>query len=417
MTESPQAPYVLFLGAHPAISASEAWGVLMRHSLDPTLLAVSRRFLIVTTSAPISAELFAQIGGLDRIGTIVQESAKPIAPEEAASHLSPPPKGKMAIGVSWLGLPSDFGIPFARELKKVVKAAGGRMNFITPKKGSQINAAQILFNALLENPNAELTIMQHEGTHYLVKTVHAQDIQAYERRDTSRPARDARVGMLPPKLAQMMLNIAIAQVPEEAPLTIADPFCGLGTVLQEGWLMGHQMIGSDDVNRMTQASAANMTYLASEFPVRRNLKPKITEHDAGEPWPEAMHNTLQAVVTEPYLGPPQSSLPSPEEAEDYGDKLSRLYHRTFVALRDVLTKDGVVLFLLPAFRVDHGDKGFTFLPESFLDEIAAVGYRRLHLVPEELQQEIAGTERGTLLYARPDAIVGRELTLWQRTND
>jgi len=415
MTELPQAPYVLFLGSHPAISASEVWGVLNRAKLAPELIAIDHRYLILNTNAPISSELFATIGGTDRIGTVLLESESSITIEQAASYLSPPLSGKMTIGISSFGLAKDFGLSFSKDLKKHVKSAGGRMNFVSPKKGMQINTAQILFNDLLTQPNAELTIIKHEETHYLVHTLLAQDIQAYEKRDTSKPARDARVGMLPPKLAQMMLNLATAHVEHESPLTIGDPFCGLGTLLQEGWLMGHQMIGSDVEDRMVQASEANMSHIEAEFPITHSLRPRISQHDAGDPWPAKNEGFLQAVVTEPYLGPPLSKPPSSEEALEHGAKVARLYLRTFIALRHVLAPSGIVLFLLPAIRTSEG-RDFMFLPPSLLDEIEAIGYRRIQLVPKELQQEIAGTERGTLLYARPDAIVGRELTLWQRND-
>jgi hypothetical protein len=38
-----------------------------------------------------------------------------------------------------------------------------------------------------------------------------QDIDAYAERDFERPMRDAFVGMLPPKLAQIMLNLAVGE--------------------------------------------------------------------------------------------------------------------------------------------------------------------------------------------------------------
>ena len=78
-----------------------------------------------------------------------------------------------------------------------------------------------------------------------------QDIESYTKRDRERPKRDAKVGMLPPKLAQIIINLAAGQLPEEKlqnicdiPLgepiprrllgqTVLDPFCGTGVILQE----------------------------------------------------------------------------------------------------------------------------------------------------------------------------------------
>ena len=47
-------------------------------------------------------------------------------------------------------------------------------------------------------------------TEYLGLTIACQDIDSYARRDTSK-ARDMQVGMLPPKLAQMMINLTRVQ--------------------------------------------------------------------------------------------------------------------------------------------------------------------------------------------------------------
>lgn len=62
---------------------------------------------------------------------------------------------------------------------------------------------------------------------YLAYTLACQDIDSYTRRDTGK-SRDMAVGMMPPKLVQMMLNIAISthtssRVTHQP--TIYDPFC------------------------------------------------------------------------------------------------------------------------------------------------------------------------------------------------
>lgn len=44
---------------------------------------------------------------------------------------------------------------------------------------------------------------------YIGRTLACQDIDAYTKRDTAK-SRDMVTGMMPPKLVQMMINIAIA---------------------------------------------------------------------------------------------------------------------------------------------------------------------------------------------------------------
>ncbi|MFZ1683180.1 MAG: hypothetical protein WAU88_03525, partial [Candidatus Zixiibacteriota bacterium] len=58
----------------------------------------------------------------------------------------------------------------------------------------------------------ELLVVSDGQTAYLAQTVRIQDIDAYAARDQARPHRDAKVGMLPPKLAQIIINLAIGRL-------------------------------------------------------------------------------------------------------------------------------------------------------------------------------------------------------------
>lgn len=63
--------------------------------------------------------------------------------------------------------------------------------------------------------------------------------------------------MLPPKLAQMMINLGRDE--GIIPNKIYDPFCGLGTVLIEALNMGNtQVYGSDMSAKMCSCSEENI---------------------------------------------------------------------------------------------------------------------------------------------------------------
>jgi hypothetical protein len=71
---------------------------------------------------------------------------------------------------------------------------------------------------------------------------------------------DAFVGMLPPKLAQIMLNLATKG---ERGLQIWDPFCGLGTTLIEAFQAGYShLLGSDIADDMVIATQTNTSQFA-----------------------------------------------------------------------------------------------------------------------------------------------------------
>ncbi len=99
-------------------------------------------------------------------------------------------------------------------------------------------------------------------------TIHIQDIDAYAERDLEK-SRDMAVGMLPPKLAQTMINLAIGPTLVNEKIHLYDPFCGLGTVQIESLYMGISQIYASDVSpEMTAATSQSAAqYLARVFGV------------------------------------------------------------------------------------------------------------------------------------------------------
>lgn len=434
--------YLFFLGSNPTLSAVECWTTLQREKLAPCIKAANDRFILFNLARELPAGWLKRLGGTDRIAAVAGRQDHLWEVEELAGKLSPTAK-KFSLGISTLNMGDEYAKSVGLKIKKLFKAKDVRVRFILPQgKSSRLNAAQVIFNQLTSLPNRELTIIKCDEEYLLAETIQVQDIQAYERRDTRRPVRDARVGMLPPKLAQIMLNL----VPEfaDSPPVILDPFCGVGTVVQEGCLMGYKMIGSDVSERMVKATEKNLRWVMSigasgtEFLPRLSLAPRhslptgrqarggrphllgknypqrrLFVHDVRDSFPDDLTDKVDAVVTEPDLGEPLSApLPRAEMAARWRQS-AKLYKDFFINVRPVLKDGGGVIMALPAFRQGlTKNSGFNLFPLSFLDEVGELGYCWSQLLPYELKQYYEASERGSIIYARPDALVGRELTLW-----
>jgi len=400
--------YVFFLGSNPALSRLEIQSVLpdtcsleSASSSPPVCVAKCRNPLPDTT--------FDRLGGTERVGTILGVQQHAWRAQEILDTLSPLPK-KWMLGLS--SFDSQYALDsLAFELKSLAQENGSKLKFVLPKgSGRSLNAAQVIFNRLDAAPNVEVLLLPAPIGIMLVKTIWIQDIRAYEIRDTSRPARSGEVGMLPPKLAQIMINLAVGK-PNS--VTIWDPFCGMGTVIQEGQLMGHATIGSDISPEMVAATQKNLAWLAEHFDVSADPVPRVFEHDARQKAPEDLNNTIDAVVTEPNLGPPlrspafaKASAGRPllhPKMKSLKTELTSLYIQAFRNFHPTLKSRGRVVFIIPGFAMQRG-QDFVFLFDDMLDSIQKLGYRRLH--PFGKGQR--------LLYARPDAWVGRELTLWEK---
>lgn len=411
-------PYLFFLGNHPLLAASEAVAVLTEYGLSPTVELFHDQLLQVRINAAIPLEIMHRLGGTDRIASLSAEFPQEPGADEILDALSPPLPSDMkaVIGVSTIGLPARSSHTLGTSIKKAARARGSKVAFITPKKGNRLNAAQIIFNQLTERPHREITLIKHEQRWLLTETLAVQDIAAYERRDTARPARDAAVGLLPPKLAQIMLNLSRPHWPSTTGV-IWDPFCGMGTLLQEGWLMSERMLGSDLSERMVAMSQQNLSWLAEHFSVSIDVRPVIFDHDATASAPELYRGAIRAIVTEPFLGDPVSRpLPAPEVPRRL-TRLAALYKDFLAAVSPTLVPGATILMALPRLtpRAIKGGKnsGASLAQTGLLDEAAKLGYRRVDLIPEALQAQL-GNQNQDLIYGRPDAFVARELVLWKK---
>ncbi|MEX1997607.1 MAG: hypothetical protein WEA04_02945 [Candidatus Andersenbacteria bacterium] len=411
-----QSQYVFFLGNHPELSGAECLGVLSSQAITWQLEVVTPAYFIISVTPELPAGFLSRLGGTERIARVVAVQEKPWQAHELRERLFPSSlPEKLTLGVSTLNIGKDYGKQLGRDLKNLMRQHNVRLRFILPQgKSPRLNSAQVLFNKLLSAPHQEITVLKHSDRYWLLQTVQIQDIAAYELRDTQRPVRDAKIGMLPPKLAQIMLNLATASLSPQPSLHILDPFCGMGTIVQEGWLQRQIMVGTDIEATMITASQKNIAWVAGHGVVSPTPLPRFQVHDVRQPFPLNWRRQFDAVVTEPYLGPPLHSPLPAIKAEYHIAPLADLYMAFFENVRPLLKPGGMVLVLLPAFRRGkRSSASFTLFPQAFLDAVGRLGYSPRQLIPEELADIFRPSPRHSLLYSRSDALVGREITLWE----
>lgn len=350
-----------------------------------------------TTGLTLAPEqiTFKRLGGTIKLGKVLTilettqwtEIEKYLA-ETIPAHLQYVPDGKFRLGLSVYGLSvsvtklNTSGLT----LKKVIKAAGRSVR-IVPNKEPELNSAQVLHNQLTGPTGWELLLIKDGNQTVLAQTVAIQDIEAYAARDQARPKRDARVGMLPPKLAQTILNLATGNRTEQ--LTVLDPFCGTGVVLQEAWLMGYCPYGTDLEARMIEYSQTNLAWLAQGHatPVKLEVA-DATDHT----W-----SSFDAIAAETYLGRPFSALPAPDVLNEVMRDVDTI-HRKFLQNVARQTKPGFRMCIaVPAWK---SRSGFQHL--KTLDSLEELGYTRVSF------QSVSNQE---LIYHRENQVVGRELVV------
>ena len=205
------------------------------------------------------------------------------------------PEGKITLGVSDYRRKTSARRAQGEALKiKKILQRRGRSVRVLENKAAILSTATSHHNQLAEKKNHVEIIMTDFGNFNLIGV---QNISEYAKRDQARPARDAKVGMLPPKLAQILINLA-GMLPEKS--LVLDPFCGTGVVLQEAYLMGYRPYGTDLAERMVDYTKRNLDWIGC----------KDYKVEAGDATTFKWSEKADAVVAEAFLGQPMSQPPA-----------------------------------------------------------------------------------------------------------
>jgi Putative RNA methylase family UPF0020 len=300
-------------------------------------------------------------------------------------------EGKRTIGMSAYGRgvgPFRVGM----ELKKALRSGGKSVRIVFPTEGDALSSAAILHNNLAGEDFAalELNIVEENGKHWIGLTIASQDLDEYTKRDFGIPFPDAVSGMLPPKLAQAMINLAT----RAEDVTVYDPFCGNGRIVMESYAMGRQGYGSDIVPKKVESAIGNLEWMGEHGASAHCWVQDATDSQA----PYSVRNHIGAgsafvIAAEPYLGRPLRANLKASEKETWLAELVPLYEgfmKTWAeADRDLRPRRMLVVF--PRAKVDGGGEASVY--DALVDTLTRFGYH--HQVRH--------------CYDRPDSFVRRDL--------
>lgn len=379
---------ILILGRQPALGIAEAESLFGANSLTP----LTRESVIV--DLPSQDIPFTRLGGSTRLAKLLTyidtadwQAIEDYLATELPKHTCCLPPGKIKLGLSAYGLKVTVRRLNATglTLKKAVKA-DGRSVRIVPNKDLELNTAQVLHNQLTGSLGMELLLIRTGNRTALAQTVQVQNIEAYAARDQARPARDARVGMLPPKLAQIIINLAANSNVQ----SVLDPFCGTGVVLQEALLMDYDAYGTDLEKRMIEYSNKNLEWLSGQHDFDGQSFLLETGDATTFAW-----QSFDTIAGETYLGQPFSSEPNPEKLRQVMQDVDTI-HRKFLHNVANQTQSGFRMCIaVPAWFTKSGVKHL-----KVLDSLEEIGYNRTSFVHADNRD---------LIYHRENQIVGREL--------
>jgi putative RNA methyltransferase MTH_724 len=386
--------YVAIAGRQPLISLAEIQALY-----DKAARLVGKKLIFFEIDEDgeenISPDI-NRLGGSLKLGRFFDTDFSKLAKFLATAH----PEGKITLGISDFSKQKKFGLAKQKsmELKRSLARMGRSVRVITSNE-PEISSATAHHNQLGEKAGCfEIFLIDRE----IYLSLGTQNITAYTERDQARPARDAKVGMLPPKLAQILINLC-GKLPEG--IRVLDPFCGTGVVLQEAAIMGYVPYGTDLSERMVEYSKKNLNWLFNErnrkrFKILPDLIQKkdqiLNAISVGDATSFTWEGEIDAVAFEGYLGAPMSKPPVDIKFKTEKAKCREIAMGFLKNITPQIKSGTPVVMALPAWLRENGK----YAGLNILDEIQEMGYNF------EKFQDLSQSD---LLYYREGQIVAREI--------
>ncbi len=362
--------HYFFLGNTPDLSLLEL------RNLYPGEFALVTKD-IASYDAELDLNSLARLGGT----TKVAGSLRVVTPKKLISTLVELISSESQKNIALTDYASlDLGRAVFHELKDKVERS---IRFVSMETGPH----ELLM--LSHQHVLELNLIPSGDDVIIAKTVWIYDAEDWVSRDRSKPYRDIKRGMLPPKVARIMVNLATKG---ETGLTLADPFCGTGTVLSEAVMVGCNVIGSDTNPDAIPGTKSNLEWILST--------PGLTPRTYALAVADATHfhesfASVDCIATEPYMGPllDERNPSSLEKIKNIAKGLDKLYRGAFKSFFATLPVGGRVVMSIPSFNVYN-----RVIPTISIDTLSSLGYNCISVVP----------------YSKPGAAVVRNITILEK---
>ncbi len=398
---------LFILGRQPAIGIAELESLLGSDNIKPV---DDGQYAVLSTASPDEVP-FSRIGSSIRLARPVAtfnngkwaDVGRKVVKAFPQIVDTLPLEGKIKVGISCFGLSVSTNdlLRTGLELKKAAKKLGRSMR-VVPNNALSLNTAQVLHNKLDEENGVELLIIANGEDIILAQTLSIQDIDDYAHRDRTRPKRDSFVGMLPPKLAQTIVNLGVAKSEASEDFVVLDPFCGTGVVLQESLLMGFGAYGTDLQTKMIEYTTTNLEWLKTY--TEQSGRNKVSENirlEVGDAMTHSWQGKISAVACEGYLGHPLSQWPTPEKLREIMGTCDMIATKFLRNIAKQIPSGTRLCLALPAWQGPDG----RLYHLSTLDQIEDLGYNRVSFQWASWQD---------MVYRRPDQMVARELLVITR---
>ncbi|MCX8190141.1 MAG: methyltransferase domain-containing protein [Candidatus Diapherotrites archaeon] len=324
--------YLFLFGRNPKLSYIELLSYFLSRNVNFAVVCFCEKAAIIKLQTDIDLdEIINNLGGTIKIAEILfccNEAS--LEKNFNVACLYTGTSNKIVYSLETIGASSSIISYFQENFKKnEIKAVHKE---IAPHTIAKSNKELLSFVVLKVGP-----------LFYVARAVKFFDPHTFRERDISRPNIQPEI-MSSIRLSRILINLAGVK-PKARML---DPFCGIGTILQEALLLGYDVTGVDLNRKRTQKASENLNWVEKTYCV--DSKWSVRQGDATKLSQYFPDDYFDFITTEPELGPLLKKAPTDREAEKTINDLQKLYKKFFTEASRVLKAKGRISIVIPRIR-------------------------------------------------------------------
>jgi tRNA G10 N-methylase Trm11 len=392
-------------GKNWILSLAELASYFQTHNNKFEIQYFSREFFTINLEKALNQTSMADLGGSIKIGQVKTTIATELVKEGFLNKNKQIQKqigqtiaksgvidgmakatGKVLFGVSVYFTDNAYH-PFSGRIQRFIGSAikdelaskgknSSFMGYSEDRKQPQLSHVEVLKKQLVEN-QAEVLFCIGKKETWVAITVAVHNPFEFQKRDVYKP-NQRKIFAMPPRLARMMVNLSSCNEGK----VLLDPFCGVGTILQEAILEKAAVVGMDVNSWCIKSTEENLEWLINEYELGC-ADFRVMQGDVDSLAQKLGRETVDCIVCEPDLGPALLETPTGPYAEKIIEKLRPLFHGFIEQAYTVLKPNGRLVLVTP-YIITRSNKAVTMPIDEVLQQ---VGFKRLFAFSKTMFKE------------------------------